>query len=111
MNLILVLFSLLTSSVILSGALLLFETKLPTFVIKSIRYGKFAYKDKKSDKMMIEVPKSWFKHFYCIGVLFFTVIFFEASRIYIFNSPTPSWLQEVLNITCGTNRQSFSKLM
>lgn len=108
-----VLFSLLTTSIILSGSLLnYFENKLPTFFIKIIRYGKFAHKGKMSglDKLIIEVPKCWFRHFYVIGVLVYVIVFYQATITFIFNSDFPNWLHDFLNVSCGTNRKAHSKL-
>lgn len=107
MNLVMLLFSLLTTSIILSGSLLnYFEGILPTFFIRVIRYGKFAHKGKTSgfiDKLIIEVPKCWFRHFYYVGVLVFSVIFYHATKVLIFNSELPKWSYNLFNIACGAN--------
>lgn len=114
MNFVMVLFSLLTTSIILSGSLLnYFEKKLPTFFIKIIRYGKFAHRGKTSglaDKLIIEVPKYWFRHFYVLGVLVYAFVFYQATTVFIFNSDLPNWLNNFLDLLCGSNRKAHSKL-
>lgn len=113
MNLVMLLFSLLTTSIILSGSLLnYFEKKLPSVFIRAIRYGKFAHKGKPSgfiDKLIIEVPKCWFRHFYYVGVLIFSVIFYQATTAFIFNSELPKWSYDLYTIACGTNCSAHGK--
>lgn len=113
MNFVLLLFFLLTSFSILSVSLLnLFESKLPIFFIKLIRYGKFSHQGKMvglTSKIVREVPKSWFRHFYCGGVLVFSLMFYLTTRTYIFSSNCPEWLQSFLNTVCGTKRIAYSK--
>lgn len=111
MNFVIVAFSLLTSSIILTGSLVShFEKYLPSLFIQAIRYGKFAYKDKTSkSKIILEVPKSWFKHFYWVGVSIFAFILYEATLVYIFNANVNELLKSFLNILCGSHRQSYGK--
>lgn len=107
------LFSLLTTSAILSGSLLnYFEEKLPSFFVRAIRYGKFAHQGKTSgflNRMIIEVPKCWFRHFYRMGVFVFIVIFYQATTVFIFNSELPVWSYNFINLACGTNCTAHSK--
>lgn len=113
MNFVLLLFVLFTICIVINGFLLnFFENKLPIFFIKLIRYGKFSHKGEIygfTSKIIFEVPKSWFRHFYCGGILVFNLIFYQATQAYIFNSESPEWLLNLLNITCGTNRKAYSK--
>lgn len=104
-------FSLLTTSIILSGSLVShFEKYLPSLFIQAIRYGKFAYTEKTSkSKIVLEVPKSWFKHFYWVGVSIFTFTLYTATSVYIFNADVNVLLIKCLNILCGTHRQSKGK--
>lgn len=95
------------------GSLLnMFENRLPTYFIKLIRYGKFAHNGKISGftkRMIKEVPKSWFCHFYCLGVLAYSVIFYQVTTVYVFNSDVSGWLAKLLDISCGNKRVAYSK--
>ncbi|XP_018579620.1 polyprenol reductase [Anoplophora glabripennis] len=104
MNYILLGFSFLTSTIILGSSLLnTLESKLPIFFVENFRYGKFGVKNKVS-KIVVKVPKSWFKHFYMFAIYFFPYIFYLVTSTYMFNSDVPKWFIQLLNITCGEDR-------
>lgn len=104
MNLIKLIFAFLTFSMVLFGTLInLLEPYLPKFLCQVFRYGKFAYPEKVSNKI-IEVPKSSFKHFYVFAVFYFTYMFYVINSVYIFNQPVPYWIEIALDIFCGSSR-------
>ncbi|KAM3968208.1 polyprenal reductase [Aphomia sociella] len=48
-----------------------FEKHVPAFVIKGYRYGSFAYKGSEANFLqLIEIPKSWYRHFYLFSSVF-----------------------------------------
>lgn len=76
--------------------------------MKNFRYGKFGVK-KEISKLAIEVPKSWFKHFYVLAFYIFIYIFYLVTCTYVFNNDVPRWFIQLLNITCGRDREATSK--
>lgn len=46
-----------------------FEEYIPAFIIKGFRYGAFAYQGPEAGFLKtIEIPKSWYRHFYIFAV-------------------------------------------
>lgn len=83
---------------------------MPKCLCRVFRYGKFAYPEKVS-KLIVEVPKSTFKHFYVFAIIFFTYIFYMTTCVFVFGSSVPKWVEITLNIVCGTSRTATSKLL
>ncbi|XP_023016003.1 polyprenal reductase [Leptinotarsa decemlineata] len=107
MNLILLTFSIFTTTVIIySSVINFFEKNLPTFLKKNFRYGKFACKE--NVQGIIEIPKSSFKQFYRVAVLVCTYALYEATSVYIFNREPAERLSNFLLITCGSDRIAYS---
>ncbi|KAJ8933464.1 hypothetical protein NQ318_011287 [Aromia moschata] len=108
MNYILLGFSFLTTNIILIGSLLnAFENMLPIFLIKMLRYGKFTCKaqlPKMYSTFILEVPKSWFKHFYILAVLTYSYIVYLTISTYIFKKEIPVWFNTLLTLLCGEGR-------
>lgn len=89
------------------------EDKLPSFVTRTFRYGKFSAEDSKSKSKKgfdwirsSQVPKSYFKHFYVVATILSLVAFFTAVRVYIFGIAIPNWLFVFLDFWCGQNRKA-----
>ncbi|KAJ8919447.1 hypothetical protein NQ315_016547 [Exocentrus adspersus] len=101
-------FSLLTSAIIIGGSLVnTLEDKLPAFILKNFKYGKFGFKGKQSrlaSKIVIDVPKSWFKHYYLFAIYIYAYGFYVATCTYIFDYEAPKWLIDCLNLVCGQHR-------
>lgn len=109
MNYILLAFLFLASFTAAGGSLLIaLENKLPTFFLKNFRYGKFSIKNKTS-KLAVDVPKSWFRHFYALGLCIYAYGFYMITSTYIFDSKVPKWIIELLNATCGQDRVATSE--
>lgn len=110
MNYVQILFSLFTTSVIACGSLInYFEKYLPQFISQSFRYGKFSVVGKKSI-LTIEVPKSWFKHFYVLAVILFTYLLSVIIAVYLCEFKVPYYLLQILDTLCGEERYAHSML-
>ncbi|KAL1506322.1 hypothetical protein ABEB36_005710 [Hypothenemus hampei] len=106
MNYIQIIFSLFTSIIIISSTALNFlESRLPTIFSECIRYGKFAATTKSN--MVIQVPKSWFKHFYVVAFFEQTFIFGLVLMVYCWDMPVPSFLMYFLDTICGKDRITY----
>ncbi|XP_066141482.1 polyprenol reductase [Euwallacea fornicatus] len=106
MNLISILFCLLTSTMIIYSSLInLFEPKLPHILSQIFRFGKFGAKAK--SKLVMEVPKSWFKHFYICAFIEFTYLIWLVTMVYLFHMKVPSYVRFLLDCLCGTERIAF----
>ncbi|CAH1159397.1 unnamed protein product [Phaedon cochleariae] len=107
MNWVMLTFSLLTTSMIACSSIFnFFENKIPTFFSKTFRYGKFACKEKVFG--VIDLPKSWFRHFYWVAVISYTFILYQATQVYVFgNEPSHRFL-EFLQCLCGENRPAHT---
>lgn len=108
MNFIQIIFCLLTIGIIAFGSLInYFESKLPHFLNQTFRYGKFSAKGKKS-KLVTEVPKAWFKHFYLFAVLIYTYVLILVTTVYIFNWNVPNYVSSALDQICGSSRYAYT---
>ncbi|CAH0560332.1 unnamed protein product [Brassicogethes aeneus] len=109
MNFILLIFSFFTTFIIFYGSLInYFENYLPVFFVQTFRYGKFAYNGENASKLCIEVPKSWFRHFYKLAIVTQTYVLFLVSSVYIFKHEVPMWVEEFLDLVCGEDRVAFN---
>lgn len=104
-------FALLTSSLIAVGSLInYFENYLPAFISQIFRYGKFAYNGKTSFLIRpIQVPKSWFRHFYIFSSILTVFTLTLVTRAYIFDIAPPLWIIQLLDCCCGSLRRATSK--
>lgn len=108
MNFIRVLFSLLTVVIIIYSSIInFFESRLPQFLSQIFRYGKFS--SEKRSKLAIEVPKSWFKHFYILAFFLYTYLLWLVTAAYIFNRNVPDHVTYFLDLSCGSERVAFGK--
>lgn len=106
MNFIRVLFSLLTVVIIIYSSIInFFESRLPQFLSQIFRYGKFG--SEKQSKLAIEVPKSWFKHFYILAFFLYTYLLWLVTAVYIFNRNVPEHVTYFLDLSCGSERVAF----
>ncbi|KAJ8949665.1 hypothetical protein NQ314_008126 [Rhamnusium bicolor] len=112
MNFMVLIFSFLTTTIIILGSLInVIENKLPPFFIKIFKYGKFAYEgevSKIASKFVVEVPKSWFKHFYLLALLIYAYIFYLVTYCYIYKYDAPGWFINFLRVICGENRIPYT---
>lgn len=101
-------YSLIIAPIIIFGLLLnLFEKYLPTAVIQTIRYGKFAYKGEKDQLITkLEVPKEYFKHFYVFSTAYSSLVLIVMINIYVFGASVPLGFVQLLDFTVGVSRQS-----
>lgn len=110
-NLINLLFMHLTFVIVVLGTLMtLIEKYLPTAIRQTFRYGKHAHKEK-SDKLVekLELPKSYFAHFYVFAVVWSWAWLILAVSVYFFGYQLPSAVVSYLDFSCGDNRKAESK--
>ena len=112
MDLIKLLFLQLTIVIVILGSLMnSVEQYLPSYIRKMFRYGKHSYQSENSSKLVdkIEIPKSWFKHFYIFALIWSWMGFILAIRVYFLNYHPHTFLFNYLDFSCGSNRQIESK--
>ena len=111
MNLINFLFINLTFVIVVLGLLVsLLEPYIPNFIKQSVRYGKHAHKGQQ-DQMVrkIEVPKSWFSHFYVFAMLWSWGFLYLAVDLYFLGGKSSELLLKYLDFSCGNNRKAESE--
>lgn len=113
MNLIDLLFIQFTIVIVVLGSLMnLVEKYLPSYVKQMFRYGKHSYKgdDKKGGLInSIEIPKSWFKHFYVFAIVWSWLGFLLAVAVYFYDYQPQALLLKYLDLSCGNDRKIESK--
>jgi len=91
--------------VVFSTLINLSESKLPTIILQTFRYGKHAYNGIPSTFVsQCEIPKAYFKHFYAFAIVWSSLVFGLATSVYAFGMPAPKWIVSALDLLCGTNR-------
>jgi 3-oxo-5-alpha-steroid 4-dehydrogenase 3 len=112
LNLINILFLQLTFVIVVLGSLMnLIEKYLPTSIKQMFRYGKHALKGEKSDKLVesIEIPKSWFSHFYNFALIWSWSMTILAISVYFYDYQPPKAFIAYLDFSCGKDRKVESK--
>jgi 3-oxo-5-alpha-steroid 4-dehydrogenase 3 / polyprenol reductase len=89
----------------------IFEEKLPNSIRQMFRYGKHSHKGE-SDKLieLIEIPKSWFSHFYVFAIFWSWFWLILSISIYFYEYQPSQLLLSYLDLSCGRDRQPESKL-
>ncbi|GJQ64918.1 hypothetical protein Trydic_g7087 [Trypoxylus dichotomus] len=82
----------------------LYEQQLPSFIIQTVRYGKFADRNKKS-QLVVQVPKSWFRHFYIYSSILSTGALYLCINHYVYEKDPPQWVFSVLDYSIGNLRK------
>lgn len=110
-NFIKIFFSLMTISIVICGSLINFlEKHVPVFIVRTFRYGKFSYQGPYNSLLKpIEVPKSWFRHFYIFSSVLCCFALWFAFGSYILNIPVPFWLKHFLDEVRGNYSQSIGE--
>ena len=99
-----------TFTILILGSMINYlENYIPVFVSQTFRYGKFAYKGKPSKLKVIEVPKSWFKHFYVFASIYCVCALYFAIDVYLYDAKPPKWLLSYLDFLCGSTRSTDCK--
>ncbi|KAL7022178.1 hypothetical protein ACKWTF_012167 [Chironomus riparius] len=108
MDLIKLLFLQLTLVIVLLGTLMnSIEKYLPPDIRRMFRYGKHSYQSENSSKIIdkIEIPKSFFKHFYIFAIIWSWMGLTLAIRVYFLNYHPHIYLFKYLDFSCGINRK------
>lgn len=91
--------------VVLGGLIATIEKYLPTAIRQTFRYGKHALKGPQDRLVsLLEVPKSWFKHFYVFAAIWSTAGFYFMASNYFAGQPAPSYVIDFLDIMATTKR-------
>lgn len=102
-----ILFSSLSLNIILLGSLInTFEKYLPVLIKRAFRYGKFSCEEESKVAVKMEVPKSWFRHFYVMAVILSSGALYLMVNCYFFGGEVPVWLFRFLDSCCGILRQA-----
>lgn len=94
------------STVILSVLINTIESKLPVAIVQTVRYGKFSNEKNYFLVNYVEVPKSWFKHFYSFAAIWSTLGFMLVLFAFVFNLPVPEFIINFLDIVALKNRRT-----
>lgn len=93
--------------VVLSILINCIEPKLPVSIVQMFRYGKFSSKNKTHFLAnYMEVPKSWFKHFYVFASIWSTLGFVLVIQAFVFKLSVPSIVIHFLDIVDLKNRRT-----
>lgn len=111
LNIVNIIFIGFTMIIVILGSLInAVEPMLPAFIRQSYRYGKHSYKgpeDKFVSKM--EVPKSWFAHFYVFAFSWSMLALYLILKSIIMHSVASDYVLEFLDYVAGgaTNRKAL----
>lgn len=96
--------------VVLGSMMTLIEKYLPTSVRQMFRYGKHSHKEG-SDKLVekIEIPKSWFSHFYVFAMIWSWGSLMLAVSVYFYGHQAHHYFISYLDLSCGSDRKAESK--
>ncbi|KAF5282168.1 hypothetical protein FQR65_LT02865 [Abscondita terminalis] len=95
-----------TTTLLLMGSLVnSFEKYLPTITTQFIRYGKFASKEAPI-LQILQVPKSYFKHFYVYASLLTLATFCSLVSVFTFKVEVPLLVYDCLDLIGGSLRQA-----
>lgn len=92
-----------TVIIVIFGSLLNFvEPHLPAFIRQSFRYGKHCYKGPE-DKLVskLEVPKSWFGHFYVFAFSWSMLALYLVLKGIIMHNIAPDYVLDFLDFVAG----------
>ncbi|KAB0799588.1 hypothetical protein PPYR_07468 [Photinus pyralis] len=104
LNYVRIVFSLLTTCMILLGSLVnTFEKYIPVIFSQALRYGKFSHKGRPLF-IVIEVPKAWFRHFYVYSFVLTTATLVFLSAVFVFKVEVPVFVYDVLDLVGGSFR-------
>ncbi|XP_068627803.1 polyprenol reductase [Battus philenor] len=86
-----------------------FEKHVPVFVIKSFRYGSFAYRGSGANYLqMTEIPKEYYRHFYSFSSVFSALTLLYAILVYYFECNVNYYIVLILRLIMETNEPAVS---
>ena len=86
--------------VIFSFLINVLEPFTPKIICDAFGYGKTTNANLSKFVRMIQVPKSYFKHFYIFAVLLMGFLFILCIRILIFEENLPTWMKDFFKWFC-----------
>jgi len=91
--------------VVFNGIIEHFEQSLPQFIVEAFRYGKTLNGPVQTKLVrLIQVPKSWFLHFYIFSSIYSPFILYQAYSSYMRNTEVPATYLTALDVVCTENR-------
>lgn len=88
----------------------LLEPYIPDFIKQSVRYGKHAHKGQQDQMVQkLEVPKSWFSHFYVFALLWSWGFLYLAVNVYFMGGAPSELMLKYLDFSCGDDRSVESE--
>lgn len=102
-----IILSLMILVIVVFGSLInWFEPHLPVIFSQAFRYGKFAYKGAPPKFLVIEIPKSTFKHFYVFSSVLSAYALYVVINVYVFEASPSELLISYLDLICGKSRKA-----
>lgn len=94
-----------THIIILSVLINFYESYMPNSIKQTFRFGKVSFKGVRSQLIsMLEVPKSYFQHFYIYAALLMLWMFGVSIAVYLFHVQVPRSFTDFLDKIGGINR-------
>lgn len=103
-------FAFMALSVVVVGVLInCVESRLPAFVVQAFRYGKFSSRRRNRLVDRLEVPKSWFRHFYAFAAVWSALGFALAVLAFGFKAAVPEPVTGLLDaVALKSRRDAYS---
>lgn len=86
------------------------EDSLPRALRQSLRYGKHCYKGTNDALVsLLEIPKSWFKHFYLFAGAYSSIAALLVCYVYGIGGRPPIFVENFLDFVYGPQRVAKGK--
>jgi len=92
--------------VIFSFLINLLEPYTPKILSDTFGYGKTTNENLNVIVRLIQVPKSYFFHFYIFAVILMGLMLIQTFKVAMFGHPVPVWLEQTLNFLCFESASS-----
>lgn len=108
LNILDIIFLTLAFMITVTGSLILkYENHMPAFIIKAYKYGSFGYKGSGASFLqMIEMPKSYYRHFYVFSSLFSFVALTKMVLVYFLNFNVGDYIVMILRLLLEVEQPS-----
>ena len=78
----------------------------PKIISDVFGYGKTTNDNLNTWVKWIQVPKSYFTHFYVFAVLFFAILWILTVKVVMLEMPLPEWANQTLSFLCKESRKT-----